>query len=197
MIKTYIQKLQEEIVEYRSCGFKWRTISFMVHKTIYFTKKVSKMTEEQKTLFCKKNGNGKQRNTKNRRDSLARYIRERRHNDPQYKVAHNLRKRLSMSLKSKKTYKSNKTLVYIGCSKEQLKIHIEGLFNNGMSWDNYGKWHIDHIKPISLFDLSKEEEIYKAMHYTNLQPLWAIDNIKKNNSYTHTSLTKSLQSVTI
>lgn len=49
-----------------------------------------------------------------------------------------------------------------------------------MSWDNYGDWHIDHRKPCSLFDLSKKSEQLKCFNYTNLQPLWAIDNLRKS-----------------
>ena len=51
---------------------------------------------------------------------------------------------------------------------------------NGMTWDNYGEWHIDHIKPCSSFNMLIEEERKRCFHYTNLQPLWAIDNIKKS-----------------
>jgi len=52
-----------------------------------------------------------------------------------------------------------------------------------MTWDNYGKtgWHVDHIKPLTRFDLTEETEVVKAVHYTNLQPLWAVDNIRKSN----------------
>jgi hypothetical protein len=51
-----------------------------------------------------------------------------------------------------------------------------------MSWNNYGKWHIDHVMPLSAFNLNNIEDVKKACHYTNLQPLWAIDNIKKSNT---------------
>lgn len=58
-------------------------------------------------------------------------------------------------------------------------------FKDGMNWGNYNYngWHIDHIKPCALFDLSKEEEQKKCFHYTNLQPLWGIDNLKKGDRY--------------
>jgi hypothetical protein len=52
-----------------------------------------------------------------------------------------------------------------------------------MTWDNYGSWHIDHIKPCSLFDLSKVSEQLECFHYLNLQPLWAKDNLQKSNKY--------------
>ena len=65
----------------------------------------------------------------------------------------------------------------MGCSYEFLKEHLEKQFVDGMSWENRSEWHIDHIIPLS--SAKNEDEIYKLCHYTNLQPLWAIDNIKK------------------
>ena len=108
---------------------------------------------------------------------------ERRKTDSCFRIANNLRGRLRLALKSQRTSKKNNTLKYIGCDKKFLRTYLESKFTNGMSWDNYGLWHIDHIKPISLFNLSIEEEIYKSMHYSNLQPLWAIDNLRKNAKY--------------
>ncbi len=79
--------------------------------------------------------------------------------------------------------KKNVTVVYLGCSIEELIVHLEDKFVPGMTWENHGLfgWHIDHIRPISSFDFSDEEQIKTAFHFTNLQPLWAFDNIKKSN----------------
>jgi hypothetical protein len=71
----------------------------------------------------------------------------------------------------------------LGCSIPELMVHIEARFTDGMSWDNYGAWHLDHIKPLILFDLTVREHFLKAAHYTNLQPLWAADNISKHAKY--------------
>jgi hypothetical protein len=93
------------------------------------------------------------------------------------KIASRVRTRVWIAIKNK-----NLSLPeYLGCSIEELKSHLESLFTPGMSWENYGKygWHIDHIVPISIFDLTNPEELRKACHYTNLQPLWWRDNIIK------------------
>lgn len=71
----------------------------------------------------------------------------------------------------------------IGCSIEQLLEHLESQFQDGMTWDNYGEWHIDHIKPCAMFDFTKEEDQRECFHYTNLQPLWAEDNLRKSDKY--------------
>jgi len=68
-----------------------------------------------------------------------------------------------------------------GCSVDDLCKHLESRFTYGMSWDNFSEWHIDHIKPISSFDLLDPIEAAKANHFSNLQPLWALDNLKKSN----------------
>ena len=101
--------------------------------------------------------------------------------NPIYKLISNLRERTKDYL-CYKTYDSNSHITnVIGCSPELLKEHIENQFTEGMSWDNYGfyGWHIDHIIPLS--SAKTEYEIYKLCHYSNLQPLWAEDNLKKGN----------------
>lgn len=99
--------------------------------------------------------------------------------DINYRIGQRLRVRVYHALKGKT--KSIKTLTLLGCSIEQLKQHLELQFTEGMSWDNYGKWHIDHIKPCDSFNLENQEEQLKCFHYTNLQPLWAKDNLSKSN----------------
>ena len=97
-----------------------------------------------------------------------------------FKILHSLRGRLLQALNG--NLKTKHTMDFVGCSLEELKIHLASQFKNGMSWETYGRrgWHIDHIKPCASFDLSKIEEQQKCFHYTNLQPLWWLDNCIKN-----------------
>lgn len=110
------------------------------------------------------------------------YQKNKKQTEPEYRLACNLRNRLRGVLRQQGSIsKKSKTYEYVGCSKIQLKTHLESLFSEGMTWNNYGEWHVDHIQPLSKFNLLSEEGIHKAMHYTNLQPLWAYDNIIKSN----------------
>jgi hypothetical protein len=101
--------------------------------------------------------------------------------DDLFKVRHILSNRMRYLLKIKSFNKKQKFNKVIGCTSEFLKEHLEKQFTDGMSWDNHGQygWHIDHIIPLS--SAKTEEEIYKLCHYTNLQPLWAEDNLRKSN----------------
>lgn len=107
----------------------------------------------------------------------------RRKSDFNFRILGALRTRLNSAIKSQNVTKQVKTIELIGCSIEELKSHLESLFTEGMSWENYGEWHVDHKRPCASFDLTKEEEQKLCFHYTNLQPLWALDNIKKNSFY--------------
>jgi hypothetical protein len=102
---------------------------------------------------------------------------ERYNTDKIFRLKQLLRKRLRDILLSKKISKSVHIMDLIGCSVFEFKEHLEKQFNNGMTWDNQGKWHIDHKIPLA--SVNTEEELYKLCHYTNLQPLWAEDNLKK------------------
>jgi hypothetical protein len=102
-----------------------------------------------------------------------------RKTDPLKTLIFNVRSRVYNFLKSKNIIKQNKTFDIVGCSPEFLKEHIGNQFTEGMSWELMGRYiHIDHIIPLS--SAKTEEEIYKLCHYTNLQPLWAEDNLKKS-----------------
>jgi hypothetical protein len=155
---------------------QWRTNN--PEKSKISQEKWLKNNLERKKEYLKKyyksNSNKSKEYTKN-------YKRERYKNDILFKLSCKLRHFIWKSLNKKQQIKSKKCLDVLGCSLEQFKNHIESLFLNGMNWENIGKWHVDHIKPISLGNT--EEEIYKLNHYTNFQPLWAKDNLKKSNKY--------------
>lgn len=107
------------------------------------------------------------------------YVKAKRKVNPLFRMESNLRRRLSLAIVACGKNKSHGTQKLLGCSWQELKIYIEGQFQVGMTWDNYGEWHIDHIRPCSSFDLTNQEEQSKCFHYTNLQPLWAKDNLIK------------------
>ena len=114
---------------------------------------------------------------KNNRKKINEFLLKKYHSDPQYKLSNILRKRILKVLKGYN--KSKNTMNLLGCTIEQLWIHLEKSFKTGMTRENHGKWHIDHIKPCASFDLTKPEEQAKCFHYTNLQPLWASENLAK------------------
>jgi len=104
---------------------------------------------------------------------------EKNKNNIQYKLTRRLRERLGIALKNNQ--KVGSAIKDLGCSIDELKVYLESKFLPGMTWDNYGLygWHIDHIKPLASFDLSDRKQMLEACHYTNLQPLWATDNLSK------------------
>jgi len=102
---------------------------------------------------------------------------------PIQKIAMALRSRLYKTI----TGKQKKTFSYLGCTREYLKQYIEFRWLDGMNWENYGRgtgrWVIDHVRPCDSFDLSKLEDQEICYHYTNLQPMWWIDNLHKSSKY--------------
>jgi hypothetical protein len=107
------------------------------------------------------------------------YERHRWHNDPGFKLSCRLRWFLRHALKGNK--KTNPALELLGCSIDDFKIYLESNFEPGMSWENYGQkgWHIDHIIPRSLFDLTKVDHQKRCFHFSNMQPLWRVENRNK------------------
>ena len=101
--------------------------------------------------------------------------------DLQYRLSCNLRSRLRLALKN--SQKKGSAVRDLGCSVEELKKYLEAQFQSKMTWENWGKgddkWHIDHIKPLSAFNLENREHLLQAVHYSNLRPCWQEENLRK------------------
>lgn len=113
--------------------------------------------------------------------SLAKAARVRRAQSPQACMTSRLRARLNSALKGK--LKADSTMKLVGLTSTELMQYIESKFKPGMSWGNRKEWHIDHIKPCSSFNLTSSIQQKDCFHYTNLQLLWRIDNLKKGKRY--------------
>jgi len=109
----------------------------------------------------------------------------RRRTDPSFKLKSNVRTAVWTCLKERNVAKYRSTFILLGYSLEKLMIHLEKQFTEGMTWDNYGEWHVDHKKPMALFQFtSTDDEGFKeCWKLENLQPLWCKDNLSKGSRY--------------
>jgi hypothetical protein len=122
---------------------------------------------------------------KKNRDKINKKVREHNKTNNLFRLSNNLRASLYSSLKAQNASKNARTLEYSCCSVAFLYTHLKKQFTNGMTWENYGEWHIDHRRPRASFNLNNEGEIYMCQHYTNLQPMWKIENLKKGDDFDH------------
>jgi hypothetical protein len=140
---------------------------FRLRSNEYYKKNKENRLEYRKTYL------------KNNREKHNEYVKNKKLSSPIYYLSCVVRNRIRTFLKSKNVTKKNKTFDIVGCSPEFLKEYLEQKFTEGMSWELMGSnIHIDHIIPLS--SAKTEEELYKLCHHTNLQPLWAEDNLKKS-----------------
>lgn len=107
------------------------------------------------------------------------YNKKRRLLDPLFKLSYNIRGLIGQSFRKNGYTKKSQSYKILGCTFIEFKQHLQNQFTEGMNWSNQGKWHMDHIYPVSL--AKDEEELIRLNHYTNFQPLWALDNLKKGN----------------
>jgi hypothetical protein len=146
-------------------------------ETEEFKKRVKEMRQTEVHKLRKKKWNQSEKGRK----SIREYFKIRRKTDILFKLSQDARSRLLIFLRKKNFKKTSSTFKLIGCTPKFLKEHIEKQFKPGMTWDNHSSdgWHIDHIIPLD--SAKNEEDIKRLCHYTNLQPLWAQQNLKKGN----------------
>lgn len=160
-VKQYAKITPEQREASRIRSEKWRKDSANIEKQRENLKKWKELNRERK------------------RELNRRY--KKTHLD--YKIRESLRGRIWCALKETGARKHQNTMKLLGCTINELWVHLESKFTTGMTRTNYGKWHIDHIRPCASFDLFDLEHQKQCFHYTNLQPLWAEENKKKNSFY--------------
>ena len=171
--KKYYQGNKEKLLQNYKVYFQKNREKRYATKKIWRKANPEKVRNIAKRYHRKRTLNGKNRI----------YRKNKYHNDLKFRIRANLSTRLWCALKAQGVKKTTSTMKLCGCSLENLKQHLESQFVDGMSWDNKGEWHIDHIKPCAAFDLTDVEQQKECFHFTNLQPLWALDNMKKGAKY--------------
>ena len=159
--------------EYRRTNYERHREKKLAYKKQYRENNTEKIKQQSKEYNSRPEV--KKAKTKYNRE----YERSRKANDELYKFKKNIQANISRSIRSMGYRKNSRTQDILGCDYNFVRSYLEKQFKDGMTWDNYGEWHIDHIKPIS--SAKDFADAIKLNHYTNLQPLWAEDNRKKNN----------------
>jgi hypothetical protein len=140
----------------------------ILEKQKLYSQKNKKKISKRNKIYHQNNKNKRNKRQQNKRKE-----------DDLFRLKQNIRTLISIQLRCGGYTKKSKTTQILGCSFEEFKIHIEKQFVEGMNWENRHLWHLDHIIPVSL--AVDEEHLIKLNHYTNFQPLWASDNIRKSN----------------
>jgi hypothetical protein len=133
--------------------------------------------EANKEKHCQNAKDYYQKNKKHANEVKRKRRLERRRSDKFYAFRESVRNLVKQSFRDRNYTKSSKAEKIIGCDWPYLKAHIESQFTDGMNWENRADWHIDHIIPLA--SAKSQEDVFRLNHYSNLRPLWAIDNLKK------------------
>jgi hypothetical protein len=172
-----------QICEHKRCKYNCKDCggtSICEHKNIRTVCKECKGTgickHERKKTTCRECGGGSICEHDKRR-TICNIC------NPRQYLSELLRGRVRDRLKNYSKNNKKHTLEYVGCTIDVLREYLQKLFKHGMTWENQGEWHIDHIRPCASFNMDNEIERHMCFHYTNLQPLWAFDNMSKGDSY--------------
>ena len=167
--KSYYQENADRLKAYSTAWHSENRESVLQKNKIRYEENIEAFRERRKKAYWADPQSAKEYN----RD----YARERAKKDPVYRLILRCRKRTWAAIVERGYKKRSKTFSLIGCDATALVSHLEKQFSRGMTWDNYGEWHVDHIIPLS--SGSTLSEVESLCHYSNLQPLWARDNISK------------------
>lgn len=142
-----------------------------------------KYSQTQKGIISHRKARKKYNQKETTKKKISEWRRKKLKNNIHFKIKRNISNGIWCKLKRRGCKKNEETLKCLPYTIEQLKKHLEKLFKPGMSWDNYGKWHIDHIVPDSSYNYISvtDKQFLQSWSLKNLQPLWAIDNIRKSN----------------
>jgi hypothetical protein len=173
--KKYRAEHAERLKEYDRGKYENRRGYYLLHSKNYYAANAEQIS--QKLRVWRQSPDGRAFKKLYRQSELAK---------PKYRFHQRVRLGIYNAFRRHRISKRYPTFPLLGYSKQELFRHMERQFLAGMNWENYGsKWHIDHIRPLSSFDLSDEKQIIQAYALHNLRPLWAFENISKKNKITH------------
>lgn len=180
--KRYYNKHKQKIAKKASEKYSLNKEEYLMKQQEYKLKNKDKIKESTKNYRIsnkEKRKEQQKRYRKSHKKLIQEKLNKRRLEDINYRITTNLRSRLSKAIKL--NYKRGSAVKDLGCSVEKFKLWIEMQWQEGMNWDNWTKdgWHLDHIIPLCKFNLENREELLKACHYTNIQPMWAEENLTK------------------
>jgi hypothetical protein len=171
--KEHYQDNKEDILEQKKEYYQDNRTDILEQKKEYSKNNKEQISARQKKYYTDNKKYIVERNLKYKKKRLS--------SDPLFKLRNDIGSLIRKSIKRGGFAKRSKTHKILGCSFDEFKIHIEKQFTEGMSWDNHGEWHFDHITPVSW--AKTEEEIISLNNYINFQPLWAEDNKRKGNKF--------------
>lgn len=143
------------------------------------TKKNSVKRKVYESSYHEKNRDRTKAYNASRRHIRADQLRRRREIDSNFRILTTLRSRMAAAIRVVKGTKAHKTDALVGCNIVLLRAYLQSLFKPGMTWENYGEWHVDHKIPCAEFDLRDPAQQLLCFHFSNLQPLWAVENLRK------------------
>jgi len=187
--QVILRTLKENGISFTSSGRRFIGGKKVAEKK-YREKNKNKLTEyhrewtkDKKDYLKKYIEEYRKQNKEQIKETKREYQKHKRHTDPIYKLISNFRTAIYQVLKENNVTKNGHYFDVLKYTPEELISHLESKFIDGMTWDNYGEWHVDHIKPISSFNIIEigDDEFMKCWTLKNLQPLWGVENIKKSN----------------